>query len=309
MNARTSAALAWGGVLLAGALWGGGALVAQFLIDGGIAPQSLSLARFALGVPLLWWLHWRAQRTRPAPADARWRHLAPREQFQVIGTGAAMALNVSCWFAGIVHLGAALPTVISICCAPVIVVLVSVARGYERFGLRLVAGLLLALAGVALLVMPADGWGPLPKGHAAGLAWSFGSAFCYALVVLGNARMPVRVPAVTASAWGMSVAALCMLSVAWPTGITWPGGTAQWLGAAYTGVVTTSVAYLAFAWGARRLSPTAAVVGTLIEPLVAALLAALLLAEPMAPRQWAGALLLAAAMLLLMRRNSAAQAD
>lgn len=309
MNARMSAALAWGGVLLAGALWGGGALVAQFLIDGGIAPQSLSLARFALGVPLLWWLHWRAQRTRPAPAGARWRHLARREQFQVIGTGAAMALNVSCWFAGIVHLGAALPTVISICCAPVIVVLVSVARGYERFGLRLVAGLLLALAGVALLVMPADGWGPLPKGHAAGLAWSFGSAFCYALVVLGNARMPVRVPAVTASAWGMSIAALCMLAVAWPTGITWPGGTAQWLGAAYTGVVTTSVAYLAFAWGARRLSPTAAVVGTLIEPLVAALLAALLLAEPMAPRQWAGAVLLAAAMLLLMRRNSAVRAD
>lgn len=309
MNARTSAALAWGGVLLAGALWGGGALVAQFLIDGGIAPQSLSLARFALGVPLLWWLHWRAQRTRPIPPDARWRQLARREQFQVIGTGAAMALNVSCWFAGIVHLGAALPTVISICCAPVIVVLVSVTRGYERFGLRLVVGLLLALAGVALLVMPADGWGPLPKGHAAGLAWSFGSAFCYALVVLGNARMPVRVPAVTASAWGMSVAALCMLAVAWPTGITWPGGTAQWLGAAYTGVVTTSVAYLAFAWGARRLSPTAAVVGTLIEPLVAALLAALLLAEPMAPRQWAGAVLLAAAMLLLMRRSRAAQAD
>jgi hypothetical protein len=70
-----SAALAWGGVLLAGALWGGGALVAQFLIDGGIAPQSLSLARFALGVPLLWWLHWRVQRTARS-ADARWRDLS-----------------------------------------------------------------------------------------------------------------------------------------------------------------------------------------------------------------------------------------
>ena len=301
MNARMTAALAWGGVLLAGALWGGGALVAQFLIDGGMAPQSLSLARFALGVPLLWWLHWRGQRMRPS-TGARWSGLSRRERFQVAGTGGAMALNVSCWFAGIAHLGAALPTVISICCAPVIVALMSVMCGYERFGLRLLAGLGSALAGVALLVVPAGGWGPLPAGHVAGLAWSFGSAFCYALVVLGNARMPVRVPAVTASAWGMSVAALCMLAVAWPTGITWPSGTAQWLGAGYTGVVTTSVAYLAFAWGARRLSPTAAVVGTLIEPLVAALLAALLLAQPMALRQWAGAVLLAGAMLLLMRR-------
>ncbi|WP_269759460.1 hypothetical protein [Variovorax sp. E3] len=65
-----SAALAWGGVLLAGALWGGGALVAQFLIQGGVAPQSLSLARFALGLPLLWWLHWRARwgRARAGPS-------------------------------------------------------------------------------------------------------------------------------------------------------------------------------------------------------------------------------------------------
>jgi len=67
--------------------------------------------------------------------------------------------------------------------------------------------------------------------------------------------------------------------------------------------VTTSLAYLAFAWGARRLSPTAAVVGSLVEPLVAAVFAALLLAEPMASRQWAGALALGAAMLLLMART------
>ncbi|UVH54853.1 EamA family transporter [Variovorax paradoxus] len=140
--------------------------MAQFLIDGGIAPQSLSLARFALGLPLLWWLHWRF----PVKPDARWADLAGRERFQMLATGAAMALNVSCWFAGIAYLGAALPTVISICCAPVIVALVSVLRGHERFGARLLAELMLALAGVLLLVMPAKGWGPLAPGRAAGLA-------------------------------------------------------------------------------------------------------------------------------------------
>jgi DME family drug/metabolite transporter len=299
MNARTTVVLAWGGVLLAGVLWGGGALVAQFLIDGGIAPQSLSLARFALGLPLLWCLHWRIRRA--AGGAPTWRSLAPRERWQVAGTGAAMALNVSCWFAGIAHLGAALPTVISICCAPAIVTLVSVLRGHERFSACLAVGLVLATGGVALLVAPAAGWqrDGLPADYGAGLAWSFGSAFCYAAVVLGNARMPQRLGAVTASAWGMSVAALCMLAIAWPAGITWPTGAAQWLGVGYTGVVTTSVAYLAFAWGARRLPPTSAVVGTLVEPLVAALLAGLLLAQPMAPRQWLGAAVLALAMLLL----------
>jgi DME family drug/metabolite transporter len=37
------------------------------------------------------------------------------------------------------------------------------------------------------------------------------------------------------------------------------------------------------------------------------LLAALLLAEPMAPRQWAGAALLALAMVLLVRQTGAAK--
>lgn len=304
MNERMVAALAWGGVLLAGVLWGGGALVAQFLIEGGIAPESLSLARFALGLPLLWWWHWRA----PGTPRIGWRELRGREQLQLASTGAAMALNVTCWFAGIVHLGAALPTVISICGAPVIVAAVSVLRGYERASACLLAGLVLAAAGVALVVWPVAGLGSLPAGYLQGLGWSFASACCYALVVLGNARMPARLPAVTASAWSMSVAALCMLAIALASGPTWPAGTAQWLGVGYTGVLTTSVAYLAFAWGARRLSPTAAVVGTLIEPLVAAVLAAWLFAEPFGARQWLGAVLLGVAMGMLARRRPASAA-
>jgi DME family drug/metabolite transporter len=47
-----------------------------------------------------------------------------------------MALSVVSWFAGIAVLGAALPTVIAICCAPVLVALVSVVCGFERMTRR-----------------------------------------------------------------------------------------------------------------------------------------------------------------------------
>jgi len=303
MNSRTSAALAWGGVLLAGVLWGVGALVAQSVMKGGgMSPFSLSLARFALGLPLLWWWHWR--QVAATPAAGQWRHLPWRERALIVVTGLAMAMNVSCWFMGVAYIGAALPTVISICCAPVMVALLSVLRGYERASGRLLAALVLALMGVALIVVPSEAL-VLPRDYAAGLAWSFASAALYSLVVLGNARMPVHVPAVSASSWGMTVAALLMLVLAGAQGITWPRDGTAWLQVAYTGVATTSVAYLAFAWGARRLSPTAAVVGTLIEPLVAALAAAWLFAEPLTARQGVGALLLGAAMLLLARRRAA----
>lgn len=299
MKTQTSAALAWGGVLLAGVLWGGGALVAQTVMAGGMTPYSLSLARFALGLPLLWWWHWRQRAA--APEAAQWRHLPWRGRALVVGTGLAMAMNVTSWFVGVSHIGAALPTVISICCAPVIVALLSVLRGYERASGRLLLALSFALIGVGLIAWPGEALS-LPVHYAAGLAWSLASAGLYALVVLGNARMPEQIPAVTASAWSMSAAAVLMLCIAAAQGITWPQHTTAWLQVGYTGVVTTSIAYLAFAWGARRLSPTATVVGTLIEALVAAVAAAWLFAEPLTAQQGVGALLLGAAMVVLARR-------
>lgn len=300
MKTRTSATMAWGGVLLAGVLWGVGALVAQSVLAHGMQPYSLSLARFALGLPLLWWWHFRqtAGRQTIRGVSSERQHLHWRERTLIVGTGLAMALNVTSWFAGITYIGAALPTVISICSAPVIVALLSVLRGYERASGRLAAALALALGGVGLIVMPAQTLS-LPRGYAVGLAWSFASAGLYSLVVLGNARMPAHVPAVTASAWSMSVAALLMLAMATLDGVTWPQGGTAWLQVGYIGVFTTSIAYLAFAWGARRLSPTATVVGTLIEPLVTALASAWLFSQPLTGRQCMGALLLGAAMLLL----------
>ena len=66
--------------------------------------------------------------------------------------------------------------------------------------------------------------------------------------------------------------------------------------------MTTSVAYLLFAWGARRLSPTAAGLGILVEPLATALLAAWLLAQPLTALQWLGGGLLGLALLAMARR-------
>lgn len=301
MKTTVSAALAWGGVLAAGALWGAGALVAQSVIEQGMAPLSLALARFALGLPLLWLLHIRASAASGA-APLRWRMLDRRSRLAVAGTGAAMGLSVACWFAGIASLGAALPTVISICCAPVMVSAVSVARGYERLSGGLAAGLALALAGVALIVVPSGNW-MLPQDYAWGLAFSFAAAALHAAMVLGTSRMPARIPAVSATAWGTAAAGACILVLALAQGITWPAGAGMWLAVTYTGVVTTSVAFLLFAWGARRLTPTVASVCVLAEPLVAAVLAAWLFGETMAPRQWAGAGMLAASMLLLARRT------
>lgn len=297
MQTHSNTAKAWWCVLLAGLLWGVGALVAQSAMQAGISPHSLSLARFALGLPLLWW--WHMRQGGDAAQHARWHLLPWKSRLQIVCTGLAMAANVTCWFLGIALIGATLPTVISICFAPVLVAIFSVVRGYERMSARLFLGLFLGVAGVALIVVT-DGF-VLPHDYRLGLVWSFSSALLYALVVLGNARMPKAVSSVTASAWSMTAATLFMLVVSGLQGITFPDTPTVWLQVGYTGVVTTSVAYLAFAWGARHLPPTSAVIGTLVEPLAAAVLAAWLWNQQLTPQQYAGAVSLALAMYVLSR--------
>lgn len=295
MTAVVRPALAWGGVLLAGLLWGVGAIVAQSVMQSGMSPYSLSLARFALGLPLLWL--WHFQQNLGKPDHVAWSELSLRNRGLILFTGLAMALNVTCWFAGIELIGATLPTVISICCAPVLVAIFSVLRGYESLSGRLMTGLGLAVLGVALIVVTKEF--NLPANYALGLVWSFSSAILYAVVVLGNARMPKEVPAITVSAWSMTAAAVFMAVVAAVCGVDLPSTSQVWLQVGYTGVVTTSVAYLAFSWGARHLPPTSAVIGTLVEPLAAAVLAAWIWNQPLTGQQYLGATLLAAAMWVL----------
>ncbi|UUZ71011.1 hypothetical protein LP415_17365 [Polaromonas sp. P1(28)-8] len=83
-----------------------GALVAQSVMAGGMAPYSLSLARFALGLPLLWWWHLRqaVPGKNAGKTPGEWRQLPWRERALIVGTGLAMAMNVTSWFAGITYI-------------------------------------------------------------------------------------------------------------------------------------------------------------------------------------------------------------
>lgn len=151
MQTHSNTAKAWWCILLAGFLWGVGALVAQSAMQAGVKPHSLSLARFALGLPLLWL--WHVRQSGDQGRHARWSLLPWKSRLQIVVTGLAMAANVTCWFLGIAVIGATLPTVISICFAPVLVAIFSVARGYESMSTRLFLGPFLGVAGVALIVV------------------------------------------------------------------------------------------------------------------------------------------------------------
>lgn len=278
-------------------LWGTGALVVNLLIARfGLSPQSISFWRFVVGAALLLALF-----ARPA-------HL-PRLRAQaglLLGAGACMALYVLCWFLGIARIGAAVPTLIALCLPPVLVTLVAVARGRETLDAPLALILLAALAGTALVVLRHGGMaaGSPPGVVAAGVAFSVASAVLYAGFTLVSGRLSLALGAGPAT-MGLTVVAAAVMGLsafhaplAWPTEIP----PEAWL--LYLGLVTAALALLAFSWGAARLSPTALTVATLVEPLTAVLLAALLLGEHLALSHWLGAALMLAAIAALGSRDA-----
>ncbi|MFO1338929.1 MAG: DMT family transporter [Burkholderiaceae bacterium] len=277
-------------------LWGTGALVVNLLIARfGLSPESISFWRFVVGAVLLLALF-----ARPAV----WPRLRAQAA-TLVGAGACMALYVLCWFLGIARIGAAVPTLIALCLPPVLVTLVAVARGRERLDATLVATLAGALAGTVLVVLREGGpaAGASTATVVAGVLFSVASAVLYAGFTLVSGRLSVALGAGPATMGLTIVAAVVMGLSALYAPLAWPGDVPPEAWLLYLGLVTAALALLAFSWGAARLSPTALTVATLVEPLTAVLLAALLLGQVLSASQWVGAVLMLASIVALGRRD------
>lgn len=283
-------------------LWGTGALVVNLLIERfGMSPESISFWRFVVGGVLLVGLFARRPVWQPLRAQAGW----------LLGAGACMALYVLCWFLGIARIGAAVPTLIALCLPPVLVTMLAVARGRERLDLPLVATLVAALAGTALVVARHGGVSADASGAqvAEGVALSVASAVLYAGFTLVSGRLSVALGA-GAATMGLTVVAAAVMGLsAFYTPLAWPHEVPPEAWLLYLGIATAALALLAFTWGAARLTPTALTVATLVEPLTAVLLAALLLGQALSAAQWLGAALMIAAIAALGRRDARRMAE
>jgi drug/metabolite transporter (DMT)-like permease len=144
-----------------------------------------------------------------------------------------------------------------------------------RLSLRRWAGLLIGLAGVAVLAAP-----HLAGGHAWPIAEVLLVAVGYAAAPLIAARKLADVPALPMTAACLTLAALVYTPAAiatWPHRL--PSG--QVLAAlAALGVVCTAAAFLVFLRLIREAGPTRAMVFTYINPAVAVAAGVLLLGEP-----------------------------
>ena len=184
---------------------------------------------------------------------------------------------------------------------PLLVVLLRAALG-ERPRPATIVGVILGLVGLALLVLPAGGVpaAPLLGGIllvVAALSWAAGS------VLSGRVELPKN-PFV-ASVWEMFAGATALACVGLARGeargfdigdVT----ASSWLGLAYLVVFGSVIAFSAYAWLLQNASVTLASTYAYVNPVVAVLLGALFVDEPITPRVVLGGAVVVAAVAVVV---------
>ena len=281
----------------AGVMWGTGALVVNILVaQYGFTPENVSFWRFVIGAIVLVGIFGRG---------IMWNRLRPL-LLTVILSGTAMAGYVLLWFLGIEQMGAAVPTLIALCLPPVIVTIIGIIRSQEVADLQLFLVLSGAIIGTILIITQhgSTSTDVDSQSNLLGVLFSIGSALLYAGFSMINGRISIALGAGQATACLTVVAAVVMGLTTFFRPLSWPTEFPPQAWFLYLGLVTAALALLAFSWGAARLKPTALTLATLLEPLTAVVLSALLLGQHFGSLQWIGSSLLLLSIWGLGRRAS-----
>jgi drug/metabolite transporter, DME family len=216
------------------------------------------------------------------PLTAVWR----KADLWPLAVGAAGVAGFQVSYFGAIGLsGVAVSTALAIGLSPVFTGLWTWLRTRERPSAGWLTGTALAVLGLALLSF---GGGVAVHASLPGLGLSVLAAAFFSMQAVAIQTMTVRHNDATALTGMFAISSVVLVPAALITAT--PGlfsGTGI-LAVLYLGVVTTGCSYWLFARGVRHLGASAAVTITLLEPAGAAVIAAVLLSEPVSAGQWAG---------------------
>lgn len=269
---------------------------AQELADAEASATSVGAARIVVGGGILGVVALLAARS---PGSVRPAHPSRLPTWLVVAVGAAGVVAYQpFFFAGTAQNGVAVGTVVALGSAPVATGVLDALVRRQVPSPRWCVATVVALVGVVLVSgLATSGGGAVDP---AGVASSVAAGASYALYALAGKLLLDRgwTPSTSMGAtFGVAAVASVPLLLATSTGwLTTPRGLALVL---WLGLVTTTVAYLLFGWGLRRLEPTTVATLTLAEPLGATLLGLLVLDERLTPLASVGLVVLVLGLALL----------
>ena len=307
MTLRRGSAGGTAAVAVAACLFGTLGPASRAAYDAGLTPLVFTFWRAAIGTlalaALLGFLHARGR------DRVRWLALPPGALAAlVLAGGTSLILNLAI-FSAFQRTSIAL-ALLGLYTYPALVAGASVALGEERLTRTRAVALVLALAGMAVVVLGgATGDGAF---DALGFGLALLAAAMQAVYVLLGRRGFRAIPSEEATFGVLGINAVGFMALVLATGTgdvaALPlGDPAALLPLLWAGIAGASVPAVLFLVGIRSIGPTRTSIVALVEPVFGALLAALLLAEGLAPVQVGGGVLVLAAAALLQRGGEDAE--
>lgn len=267
----------WGvAAAAASSLIGGLSIVTIRLVVGTTDPILLALFRYAIGAlclaPILV-----ARGIRPPPLGD-WPEIA--------GLGALFfALFPFLLNLALVHTTASRGA-LALSSMPLLTLALAAATGAERLTGRKLAGILIAIGGVALAL-----GGGLDQGRLTGDLIMVGAALIGAAYNVAARRAIGRHGALGFTAFAMASGAVVLallLPFGGPLASRLPQDTAGWSAVGFLGVVGGAITFLLWSEGLARTTPTQVAVTVALNPVSAMLAGAVWLGEPVGPELLAG---------------------
>ena len=179
---------------------------------------------------------------------------------------------------------------------PLWVTVIEAATGAERLTRVRVGALLLALAGLAIMVgSPFTGQLSL-----LGILLALAAAVIYAIYIPVIGKLQVGVAPAVSAAWvAMGAGIIYLLVGALTRTITAPDSLTGWSAIVAMALFSTVAAFILFLRGLATLGPVRTAIISTVEPFFTAILAALVLGQALMARTFAGGVLIVAAVTLI----------
>ena len=260
---------------------GGTSVGATRYLVGAIDPLAIGSFRFGIGFAFLFPLA--LLRGGPWPAPQDWPGVAALgllffALFPIL-------FNASLIFTTAARGALALSTL------PLLTMVVGAALGSEAMTWRKTAGVLVAMAGVALALL--SGLSSAPPGAWRGDLLMIAAALCMALYSIWSKALVRRCGPIPFTTMAMGVGAAALIAMAGLRGSFAPVQAfeaPQWFAAVYLGAIGSALAFYLWAFALERTTPTRVSISVTVNPITASLVGSVLLGEPLSWTLTAGIL-------------------
>lgn len=268
-------------LVVASLLWGTTGTAASF-VDDAVSPVAIGAATMAVGGALLFAISARGAVAAIRRPDAR--------RWLLIGAVGVVAYPLA-FYSAMDLAGVAIGNVVALGSGPLFSAILELVIDRRPLTRRWMLGASAAIVGVALLVVGGHG-GPAstaPESLAAGVALGLLAGAAYALYTFASGRvigLGVSSRSTMGAVFGLGAIPLAAVLVA--TGGPLLQSTSSLAIIAYLAIGPMFVAYVLFGWGLRLIRSSTVTVVTLLEPVVATLLAIVIVGERLDPIGWIG---------------------